>query len=380
MHDYSTDIRLIQRLHRFAIGVDAAELATKPVLAAAKLLNIKRLETALGSVEVLDNWASGSNRIAVGIWRLKYKVEAFHRSHAIRALAKSGPFVGSLDEAHARIHYHDVFGIPVAPEPYEGSEVFYSPASPAEIFRRVRESGSRWRIDKDGGMHVDDAEIFPVRARQTTELIKRIRDFDGRSRAVILWGPPRGGKSVAARQIAESISGGWVRICGRAAASADVWEAVHELEPEAIILDDLDTCAQHEDDLLGWLEGAREYTKVIVSTMNILPGTEAAPRPAPPPLQGELIKAHAYSERRSHELRGALLAPGRACDEEPRLYAELDVEVRVALAPDVPEHLRPSDLLAAYLVELQARTRLPGGVTDADLEEMRARMKAVGDR
>jgi hypothetical protein len=363
---------LIKKLHKLSIAVDVAELTARPARALAKLVGADRIEVALSGIGDLDNWSSRAGSVVTGIWRLRYGVESYHHSHAVRALAKAGAYIGTLGNGHVNIHYHDVMGIPVACEPYEGSDVFHSPASAGKILERVRGSGTRWVVTKDGALHRDEAPLFPIMAKQTRELIDRIRPFDT-CRAVVVWGPPRGGKSVAARQIAHEIAGGWVRVCGAASTSPEVWRAVHDLAPRALILDDLDACAHAEDDLLAWLEEARGYARVIVSTMNILPTK---------PARGEefLVTAEAARERRKHELRGAVLAPGRAADEEPRHYAELDAEIRAALAPDVPEDLRTEDLLAAYLVELQQRAVALGKVTIEDLEEMRRRMAAVGER
>lgn len=386
MIDYSSDIDFIRRLHRFGIATDAFEIVVRPALAVAKLFGRERLEKALSAVDVLDDWSERTNRLAVGLWRLRYGVDSFHRSHAIRALAKAGEYVGTLSEHYSQLHYHVVLGVPIAPDGYDNSDVFYGPAAPAEIFERLRESGSRWVIAEDGGLRIDDAPLPESMAAKTVALIARVQRFDT-CRGIVLWGPPRGGKSVAARQIAHEIAGGWVRVCGRASASPAVWAAVAELKPEALILDDLDTCSGAEDNLLEWLEQARGYAKVIVSTMNILPGSrEPAPEPTPDVKPGPeaLTKAVAtvavQTERKRHELRGALLAPGRAADELPVHYADLDDHIRAELAPDVPENLRPPDLLAAYIVELQRRAVALGEVTDADLAEMRQLMAAVGER
>ena len=81
----------------------------------------------------------------------------------------------------------------------------------------------------------------------------------------------------------------------------------------------------------------------------------------------------------AHDLRGALLAPGRAADERPRRYDQLDETIRRQLAPSVPAEFRAPDLLAGYLVELEKRAGV-GTVTQADVDEMRERMVAVGDR
>jgi len=362
MTTFASEITLIKRLHQASFAVDLIEAVAHPALAVAATLGWGRSDSMMTALQALDRWQERSQFTAAASWRLRYRTTGHQRSPVVRALVKSGDHIGTLRGHGSRFDYHDVFGIPVAIEEYEGSEIFYSPATIAQILDRVRQAGSRWVIDDAGALTADTGQVPPLLAAQTREIIERIRPYT-QCRAWVLWGPPRGGKSIAARQIASEIGGGWVRICGKSATSPVVWAAVRELKPAAVILDDLDACAQAEDSLLAWLEDARQYCRVIISTMNILPGGDS----------------DALPDHKPHELRGALLTAGRAADERPRLYDQLDPEVRQALAPDVPEALRPPDLLAAYLVELQNRAT-HGGVTQADVDEQRERMIAVGDR
>lgn len=376
--DYKREFDLIRRLERVATCTDMAEACGRPALALAELFGRKRLAEALGAVKTLSNWSEQTQAIAERVWKYRYGHRGLYQSAVVRSLAKCSPLVASLNLPHCQLGYRDVYGIPVAPDPYGSSKWFYSPARPAEILARAREAGSRWVIDKKGGLYVDDARVSAVIAADTRDIIHRVQRYDT-CRAWILWGPPRGGKSIAARQIAHAIGDGWVRVCGRAAAEGEVWEALRELRPAALILDDLDTCAHNEDDLLGWIEDARGWARVIVSTMNVLPKAEdrsSTPRKRPPLGPNE---AYAKDDHSEHELRGALLAPGRAADETPRQYATLDPVIRAALAPDVPEDLRAADLLAGYLCELQLRAT-HGGVTSDDVDEMRRLMTAAGDR
>jgi hypothetical protein len=356
--DYSREASLIRRLHRAAMGVETAVMVLQPLLAIAKLLGRERLEKSLSAVEVVDNWAERTQWIASCLWKLRYGQDSVQRSTVVRSLCSAGEFIGALDSSGCSYRYHDVFGIPVAVEPYPGSDVFYSPASAAEILAVVTRVGTRWLLDHEAGLVPDDALVPSVQSDETTDIIERTMRHSA-CRAWVLWGPPRGGKSVAARQIAQAVGDGWVRVCGKAALDPHVWAAIFALKPAALILDDLDACAKEDDALLGWIEVARGFARVIISTMNILPGVARGDG--------------------SHELRGALLAPGRAADERPRLYAGLEQGIRDLIAPSVAPEFRAADLLAGYLAELEKRAQV-GAVTQLDVDEMRERMKAVGDR
>lgn len=299
------------------------------------------------------------------------------RSDSLRGLVGQCRPIATLQRwSGESAHFVDAWGIPVAYDTYPNSPWFYSPGSADEVLNNARRVGTRWIVDKDGALHVDTSLVPGVLCGQTQEIIARTR-LHKTCRAWVLWGPPRGGKSVAARQIALALTGGWMRICGAAARSNEAWAAARALGAEAIILDDLDTAAGLEDDLLGYIETARTHCRVIISTMNVLPNAEA---PATGDVKPDVKSLSTTTERKRYELRGAILAPGRAADERPRHYATLDESVRRALAPNVPESLRAPDLLAAYLVELETRQRACGSVTQADLDEMRERMAAVGER
>lgn len=357
--DYSRDIALIRRLDRAATAVESSVLVMRPALALAQLLGREKLAERLSSVESISHWAEQSQWLATYMWRLRYGHSCRQESPIIRALAKAGEFIGSLCATGATYRYHSVYGIPVAPSPYQ-DDAFYSPARSEEILAVASRVGARWLLDTQTGLVPDDAHVPEVQSAETADIIART-SVHSSCRGWVLWGPPRGGKSVAARQIALAIGDGWVRVCGKAALDPHVWAAIFAMKPAALILDDLDACAHEEDALLGWIEVARGFARVIISTMNVLPRAQTG--------EGE----------GAHDLRGALLAPGRAADERPRHYAGLDQGVREQIAPSVPPELRASDLLAGYLAELEKRAQV-GTVTQLDVDEMRERMKAVGDR
>lgn len=356
--DYSREAALIRRLHRATVAVETTVMVMQPMLALAKLLGRERLEKSLSSVEVVDQWAERTQWIAAYMWKLRYGQDAVQRSVVVRSLCNAGEFIGTLHSIGCSYRYHDVYGIPVAVEPYQDSDIFYSPASAAEILAVVTRVGTRWLLDHETGLMPDQAPVPSIQSGETADIIERTLRHST-CRGWVLWGPPRGGKSVAARQIAQAVGDGWVRVCGKAALDPHVWAAIFALKPAALILDDLDACAQDDDALLGWIEVARGFARVIVSTMNILPGAARGDG--------------------SHDLRGALLAPGRAADERPRLYAGLEQGIRDMIAPSVEPELRAADLLAGYLAELEKRAQV-GAVTQLDVDEMRERMKAVGDR
>lgn len=361
MVDYSREIQLVRRLDRLTNRFHLIQMMASPLIGIAAMLG-RTPDSAVEGLSALRNSSESTMRIALTIWKTRYGAFAGNsqRSAHVRNVAIEFPAIGKLSYHGNERVFHDVCGIPVAVEPHDRSEYFYSPANPGTILAALNGAGTRWLIDGDGNLARDTAPVPSVMADQTRDIIERTRPHTT-CRAWVLWGPPRGGKSVAARQIAHELGGGWVRLCGSSSRSQGAWDTAIALQSRAIILDDLDCNAGHEDALLGLIERAREHCRVIISTANILPG----------------VKAGGPKE---HELRGAILAPGRAADERPRLYATLDPHVRQLLAPSVHESLRHPDLLAAYLTELENRKHAHGVVTMADVDEMLERMRAVGDR
>jgi hypothetical protein len=365
MNDYLREIDFINRISTAASKLNALQSVVRPVFGIAAMLGLVG-EGPLTGLDTVRSTSEGSLHLALAAWGTRYGEQAgtAQRSAHIRMIALHFPVIGELRAYGGSFVFHDVGGIPVAPEPHGWSESFYSPAGADSIFAALRKQGSRWRVTSTD-LEIDNAMMSPVLAAQTREIIDRTRPHTT-CRAWVLWGPPRGGKSIAARQIAHELVGGWVRICGDACRSSEAWDTAKALGARAIILDDLDCNAGHESALLDLIERARTHCRVIVSTVNILPNSDGAQASA--------------EDRKRHELRGAILAPGRAADEAPREYATLDRYVRDLLAPTVPEELRHPELLAAYLVELERRKQAHGVVTQADVNEMLARMRAVGER
>ena len=153
---------------------------------------------------------------------------------------------------------------------------------------------------------------------------------------------------MAARQVMAALAGASVTVPPESATDPDVWSVVEAARPDGIIIDDIDSVAD-KDVLLDRLERAREYARVVISTANTL-----------------------------DDLRGALVRPGRAADEDVLLFPAPDATTVSELAPTaVASGADLRGLLACYLTEAEARAKAG---TPVDVEGLRRRMEAVGDR
>jgi hypothetical protein len=247
--------------------------------------------------------------------------------------------------------WRDVLGVPMLDDRINSQDnQVVSPEPPTEFMARVRALGSSWLVQPNGRMQVDAGVDYPIISNRVQTLVDRTRKFQS-CRAVLLHGPPGGGKSVAARQVLKALSQAPVTLDPRAAGDARVWEAVHEIRPDGILVDDLDSIGQL-DDLLSELVRARAYARVIVTTANVI-----------------------------EPLRGALKRCGRASDDDPVHFGALDEVTARAIAPLAAQQGVGSGLLAAYLAELEAR--LEAGVVtniDEDVQELTRRMSEAGDK
>lgn len=196
-----------------------------------------------------------------------------------------------------------------------------------------------------------DEEPPPLLDPQTQEIISLTQRTPG-PRSWLLYGPPGGSKTTAARQIARVIGdGAWVLLDPQALDSYPVWQLVHKLKPRALVLDEVDSAAPRG--LLVNLTRARQYAKVIVQTANVVDG-----------------------------LRGALKRTGRT-DERPRLYNHCNLATARMCAPTVPHAVLDEavtrGLLHSYFAELEVR-HLGGRDLDEALEELLERQAENGAR
>jgi hypothetical protein len=290
------------------------------------------------------------------IWSQRYQINPTqYQRGLIEILWNSSTDTIGMIYGHGQpCEYRSVFGVPVGM--HGGSKWSHSPATNDQIFALARNRNWVFElIENIAGMTPDsDVPDSAVMDNRTRELISQIEAFPG-CRAHLLWGPPRSGKSVAAKQIACAIGGTWARVCGAVCKSTEVWRALDVLRPRALIIDDIDVNAGSESALMAGLERAREWARVIISTANVVPGFSSG-----------------------SALRGAVI--GRASDGKLIEYRELSPEVRRALAPDVSEDLDTHDLLAQFQVELQRRAIAYGTVTQDDVDELRDLQTLIGHR
>jgi len=179
-------------------------------------------------------------------------------------------------------------------------------------------------------------------------MIERTRQFR-HCRSWLLWGPPGGGKTVAAQQIVEALCGSVVWVQGHAATTAETWSVIRSLRPEGIVIDDVDSFGSSVNMLLAQIKNARSFARVIVTTANLV-----------------------------DKVRGALLRKGRLADEEAQHFAALSEEAVKAIAPHVPAECLDPRLLAAGLAELEERA-VAGVLVPGDLAEVLRCQEAVGD-
>ena len=183
---------------------------------------------------------------------------------------------------------------------------------------------------------------------QGTTMIERTKRFAG-CRAWLLWGPPGSGKTRLAHAVVDALCDSKVVMTGEVASNPAAWDAVEELRPEGLIVDDLDSVAA-KDELLARYDRAHDWARVIVSTANTL-----------------------------GEIRGALVRPGRAADEDPVEVRTPCASVAKELAPNASAMPGAEKLLACYLSELEAR-HAAGVASPDDVAGMVARMEQAGDR
>ena len=354
MIDFSRDLKLVQRL---ALAHSIRESLRGPASLAAGAL---ASGPARGIATVLAGSDGAEWRLLNLVWKQRYGLSPGRwMSPMVRSLWEGSKVpLGSLEAHSSTYEYRSVFGIPIGCQPTHDRGWSHCPATEAQIFDRARgrdwlfstDDFGRSKMTPDAG--IPDGAIVDHRTRA---LIEDIESIPG-CRAHVLWGPPGGGKSIAARQIARAVGGSWARIAGTACTSADVWAALAALRPRALIVDDIDVGAGEESALMAGLEDARGWgARTIISTANVVPSSNGSDR----------------------TVRGAVIR--RASDGALVEYRTLSPEVRRAIAPDVPDGLGAEDLLARYQAELQRRA-VARGVTQADVEELLALQGLVGDR
>jgi len=343
--DHSKTFATLRKIEKATQACAFAEQLARPVTAAGKLIGLTRIEQIAEGVCQIGDFS----RSALSMARYLIDAQANHQSEFVQGLWKNSPIVAMHRWHDAEYKWRDVFGVPVVCDDFAESYWFASPESAAQIMERLRALGRSWVVQGSGAIAVDERTVPEIRGARTQVLIDRLQAF-ACPRAQLLWGPPGGGKTVAARQVLAACSRMSVTLSPRAAASTAIWDQVDLLQPDGLLIDDIDSVADL-DSLLDRLERARTYANVILSTANTVT-----------------------------ELRGALLRPGRASDDEPMKFDTLDTATVRAIASHVPGDL-PPDLLAAYLAELEARAL--AGVLRADgsdVDELRRRMSSAGDR
>jgi hypothetical protein len=208
---------------------------------------------------------------------------------------------------------------------------------------------------------MDDADI--VVPENLEELRLRLRAFrdHGLGRGVLLIGPPGTGKSHAIRWIARQLDlctlrvelGSLVQIYGYRAeegATAGLEALTKILQPEAIIIDDIDRVGTHPR-LLSLLEDAARSGRFVLASANC-----------------------------TDKMLGAMLRPGRF-DDLVR-FEGLDPRVLAALlAPDEDLAPRFADAPIAYVQEFVKRRRVLGRARAlSEIDELIERLRTINRR
>lgn len=344
MRDYSAEIRWLRKFGRVAGWLRVADLFSDSIVGASKVVGSR-------NAEILEGLAKMAGAKKVTFWAVKSALGAeCIISSLVTCMWNNSPVIAETSWGEHEMVWRNVHGVPVACDREDRWGQCYSPEPAAAILRRARASASSWTFGLDDGKVVL-VNTPPVRATMSDTaraIVDRTRSFDS-ARAWLLWGPPGSGKTRAAHAIVDALCSSKVVMAGGVASHSEAWDAVEILRPDGLIVDDLDSVTSH-DDLLARYDRAHDWAKVIVSTANLL-----------------------------DHMRGALVRPGRAADEDPVEIREPDPAIANSIAPDIAADRRTCGLLACYLAELQSRHRA-GVLVDEDFAEMHRRMTDLGDR
>jgi hypothetical protein len=340
--DYSKEIAFIRRVGSVVTKAEALEIILSPVAAVATARGVTGpFGRAVAAVHISCKTVESASW-SIGRWL----GTSDYCSKAIHSLWKNAPTIATFRGAGTTEYWRDVCGVPISST--NNSPDYVSSPEPAEATLR-RIGGSMLSVVQGSIAPYDPGPLFTPTTR-VSEIIARTRRFDS-CRSWLFHGPPGGGKSKAAQQVVSALCSSIVWMDSASASQADSWAVVHAVQPQGIVVDDLDSVAE-KDPLLGHMSKARNYARVIIATVNVRDG-----------------------------LRGALTRPQRFADDRPEYFGCLDSQAAAALAPTVPTGMRDPTLLASYLIELERRAvagvLAPDG---SDLLEMLKRQAEAGDR
>lgn len=344
MKDYSREIAWLRRFGRLATVLNAANMASGPVVGAAKLWGGR-------TGELVEAVAHLTEAKSTTFWAAKTLVRAESVSSSLlTCLWERGEPIASTVWGDHLMEWRDVFGVPVCRGPRDHDDDNFSPEPAAAILERASASATSWTLGLRGDRVVilDFPKVDYIVPDIAESMIARTRKFDV-CRAWLLWGPPGSGKTRVAHAVVDALCSSKIIMTGGVASMPEAWDAVEAIRPEGLIVDDLDSI-HDRDELLARYDHAHSWAKIIVTTANTLTG-----------------------------IRGAITRAGRAADEDIVEVREPGPVVSACIAPAVAGDERSAGLLACWLRELQNRHRA-GVLTDADFTEMHRRMADAGDR
>jgi len=230
------------------------------------------------------------------------------------------------------------------------SEIIWDVIGAAAV--ELRFAPDQWGDAKSRLEPLPPADDYVVTNSGVQSMLEEVRDrarlfvAAGISRRILLYGPPGCGKTTLARHLTDAFDGRLVQINGRDVASHSGTVAVQLLSllrPSLVLLDDLDRCDGHVEDLMGVLSRLDKTAGkpiVVVGTVNAI-----------------------------GQLDPALLRPGRF--DEVNKIPEPDADYRRLVAKHYAEKFAAS-------VDVDAVTEQTDGFAPADVRELLLSVGTVG--